>query len=204
MNQLFSLSAALILCLDAASADAQLVNENLLVTFPKGFRVGFAQKTDKWQITEYVPQAETVDNWTEMVTVQVFYRAPQLTTEVFEQTITQRWRNACPGAKSSHLKDGSENGYAFSFFLLTCDNNPKTNKPEITWLKTIRGTDSFYVVQKAYKSVPSKDQVADTSRYLASVRVCDARGKEHPCPALKKVPPAAPAPRKPAPPTEGI
>jgi hypothetical protein len=199
--------SALLLCLAAAPANAQFVNENLLVTFPKNFRVGFAQKTDKGQITEYVPQAETVDNWTEMVTVQIFHRAPQLMPDFFEKTITERWKNACPGARSAHLKDGAENGYAFSLFLLSCDNNPKTRKPEITWLKAIRGTDSFYVVQKAFKSVPTKEQVAETSRYLASVRVCDARGHEHPCPVVRNAPaPATPAPalRKPAPTTEGI
>ena len=34
---------------------------------------------------------------------------------------------------------------------MTCPLNRQTAKPEMTWFKAISGTDSFYVVQKAFK-----------------------------------------------------
>ena len=45
-------------------------------------------------------------------------------------------------------------------WALGCKRNPATGKPEMTWFKALAGIDSFYVVQKAFKFVPSKDQVA--------------------------------------------
>ncbi len=47
--------------------------ENLLVTMPPGYKVGYTNHTPKGVITEMVPAAETVESWTEMVTVQIFF-----------------------------------------------------------------------------------------------------------------------------------
>jgi len=40
---------------------------------------------------------ETVEKWTEMLTVQVFYGL-KITPEQFMRQLESRWRNACPGA----------------------------------------------------------------------------------------------------------
>ena len=52
---------------------AQLVNENLLTNFPDGYKIGYQNRNDKELISEMVPQNEAVENWTEMVTVQIFF-----------------------------------------------------------------------------------------------------------------------------------
>ena len=49
-----------------AAADAQLVNENLLTEMPSGYKVGFQTRKDNMQMTEMVPAAETVNDWTEI------------------------------------------------------------------------------------------------------------------------------------------
>ena len=59
--------------LGASAARADLENENLLVTAPPGYKVGFSDKKPDMLMTEFVPAKETVENWTEMVTVQVFF-----------------------------------------------------------------------------------------------------------------------------------
>lgn len=57
----------------ASAANADLENENLLITAPPGYKVGFNDKKPNMVMTEFVPAKETVENWTEMVTVQVFF-----------------------------------------------------------------------------------------------------------------------------------
>ncbi len=47
--------------------------ENLLVAMPPGYKVGYTNHTAKGVITEMVPAGETVETWTEMVTVQIFF-----------------------------------------------------------------------------------------------------------------------------------
>jgi hypothetical protein len=65
--------------------------------------------------------------------------------------------------------------------------NQATGKPEKTWFKAIKGNDSFYVVQKAFKFDPSKEQIAQWMQYFRSVAVCDTRLADRPCPKLEKM-----------------
>jgi hypothetical protein len=60
--------------------------------------------------------------------------------------------------------------------------NKATGKPEITWFKAVRGNDSFYVVQKAFKFTPSAEQVTTWTQYLRGVAVCDTRLPDRTCP----------------------
>src|SRR5271157_5725092 len=172
------------LCAPPVRAD--LVNENLLVAAPAGYEVGFRNKKKESSITEWVPAGETVDNWTEMVTVQVFYDL-KVPPEAFMRDLEKRWRGACPGAgEAQTIADGVEHGYPARVWLLDCPRNPDTGKREITWFKAIEGNDSFYVVQKAFKFMPTKEQIVRWVGYLRNVKVCDSRVADRACPQIKE------------------
>lgn len=164
-------------------AAAQLVDENLLVDVPSGYEIGFRDQKNNMLINEMVPKGETVDNWTEMVTVQIF-RGLRATPEQFEGSVEKGWVNACPGGTERNIANADENGYQVLVWRLDCPRNPDTGKPEITFFKAIRGNDSFYVVQKAFKFAPSQEQVAHWMAYLRSVRVCDTRLPDRACPQV--------------------
>jgi hypothetical protein len=77
----------------ASAARADLENENLLVTAPPGYKVGFSDKKPYMLMTEFVPSKETVENWTEMVTVQVFFGlkvTPQQFMDEYGQALARR------------------------------------------------------------------------------------------------------------------
>ena len=132
-------------------------------------------------MSEMVPAGETVNNWTEMVTVEIFHEL-KTPPEKFRDTLRQRWIAACPGGSGADVKSGKENGYPVLVWLLDCPNNPETGKPEMTWFKAIAGNDSFYLVQKAFKFKPAKDQIDHWMAYLKSVAVCDTRIAGRGCP----------------------
>jgi len=160
---------------------AELRDENLLQLLPKGYKVDFQSKQGNMLITEMVPQAETVNNWTEMVTTQVFLGMKDTTTQQFQNKMSKMWLAVCKNGEATPIRSGNENGYDFSLWLLTCPLNPSTGKPETTWFKAIKGNDSFYVVQKAFKFAPTKEQVTHWMRYLRSVKVCDTRLPNRSC-----------------------
>lgn len=56
----------------------------------------------------------------------------------------------------------------------------------MTWFRAVQGNDSFYLVQKAFKLLPTADQIVHWTRYLQGVSVCDTRLADRPCPPLKK------------------
>lgn len=172
--------AAVALCLAGQRAQA-LENENLLVTMPKGYKVGFQKRQGNQMISEMVPENESVENWTEMVTVQIFFGMRDVTPAAYRGRIEKLWAEACPNSTFVNLHSAPENGYPIMMWAQKCPLNAKTGKREVTWMKAIAGQDSFYLVQKAFKSEPSTEQRRDMLDYFEGVRVCDTRVKEKPC-----------------------
>lgn len=75
----------------SAPAHAQLQNENLMVTMPEGYKLGFQEKKDNQLINEMVPAGENVKDWTEMLTVQIFFGMKDATPEQFKQRLEKLW-----------------------------------------------------------------------------------------------------------------
>jgi hypothetical protein len=113
MRRALRLSLIVVLSL-AGTASAQLVNENLLVEVPPEYKIDFKEHKANSLMNEMVPTGETVGNWTEMVTVQIFYNL-KTTPEQFEGKMASGWMKylrsvavcdsrlpdrACPQAKN--------------------------------------------------------------------------------------------------------
>jgi hypothetical protein len=183
-------AALIIISSPAAVATGQsLIDaENLLISPPKDFNIGYQATRDKRQITEWVPAGETVEDWTQMLTVKIF-RGATVDAASFLQDVGKRYVNDCPGTTARGVFTGQTNGYVVSMLLLKCPKNPHTDKPETTAFRVIRGKDALYSVQRAWRSVPSDQDVDDVMHALAKVTVCDTRTSEHVCPSLDSLVP---------------
>lgn len=131
--------------------------------------------------SEMVPVDQSVSNWTEMVTVQIFY-ALKVTPAQFKIGIDKERTRLCPGSSSQSIAQGSENSYPAMVWYQNCSLNKATGKPEFTWFKAIQGNDSFYVVQLALKARPSEELITRWMDYFKRVRVCDTRLPDRACP----------------------
>ena len=174
---------ALAVLLASFGSATAIEGENLLAPMPDGFKVGYHAADDSETMAEYVPAAETVDDWSRMVTVQVFRKLKSSDPDVFAGNLAKGWRSACAGGDGRKITAGVENGYPFSLWAFDCPLNPETGKPETMWLKATGGADSLYSVQYAYRSATSQERAAAAINYLKSVSVCDKRHIERPCPA---------------------
>jgi hypothetical protein len=180
----------LIACVSAiASGQSLIVAENLLFSPPRDFKIGFESDRDNRLMTEWVPAGQSVEDWTEMLTVQVF-RGAAVDAAAFLQGVGARYMNACPGTSAKGIFTGQINGYVVSMLLLRCPQNPATGKPETTAFRVIKGSDALYSVQHAWRSVPSDQTLDDAMHALAKVTVCDTRAPSHPCPSLESLSPA--------------
>ena len=157
-------------------------NENLLVVVPPGFKIDYQAEQGDMIINEMVPQNESVNDWTILVTVQIFLGEKNNTPEQFQENLTQSWFNACQNSESYPVADGVENGYDFVLWMLYCPLNPSTQQVEYAYIKAIRGNDSFYDVQVAFRYEPSDEDVTHWMNYLRDVTVCDSRITERACP----------------------
>lgn len=173
---------ALLMGLSGGALQAQqLKNENLLVGMPQGFKLGFKDSKNGMNMQEFVPATETVENWTEMVTVQVFLSRKDLEPSQFLAAMQKQWAGSCKDSTATPVATGKVNGYDAASILLRCPLLASTGKPETTMLKAIKGNDSFYVVQRAVRSVPSPERLDTMKKYIESVSVCDSRLPSRPC-----------------------
>jgi hypothetical protein len=172
---------ALALCISGAPSQAQLKDENLLVRLPQGFKVGFSDSSKGMIMQEWVPSNETVQNWTEMVTVQIFLNRRDLDPAQFLTTMEQQWATACKGSTATAAVTGKANGYSSVTRLFQCPLLASSGKPETAMMKAIKGNDSFYLVQRAVRGAPTPTQLEQTKQYLEGVSVCDTRLPAHPC-----------------------
>jgi len=182
-RRLTRIAAACALALTYDQVQAGLQGENLLQPLPAGFRIASEQAEGKATLTEMLPVDETVDQWTRMVTTQI-YRGMDDTSFFAKYTnqMKGRWSSACDVADTKPFSDGVENGYTTHVWLQICAFKDSHRKPEITLFKFIQGRDAAYVVQMAFHFHPGKAQLADWMSYLAKVTVCDTRHPESPCP----------------------
>ena len=167
---------------NASATLAALKDENLLTPLPDGFRIGFHEANARQSIAEYVPKDETVDDWSRMVTVQIFYGVKNFDPDAFAGNLGKKWASACPGGGARKITAGVENGYPFSLWMVDCPLNPQTRKPETMWLKAMSGADALYSVQYAYRRAPDKELIGPAMDYLKRISVCDARRADRPCP----------------------
>ena len=191
MMRMLKLAAPILVGFMATAARGQsLVDaENLLFSPPSDFKIGFQSDRDNRLMTEWIPAAETVEDWTQMLTVQI-YRGVAVGAASFLSSVGKRYMDACPGINSKGLSTAQANGYAVSMMVLKCPKNPATGKPETTAFRVIKGNDALYLVQRAWRANPSDTDLDDVMHSLSLVTVCDTRAPDHPCPSLDStVPP---------------
>jgi hypothetical protein len=161
---------------------AQVTDENVFMKVPTGFALGYRNRTTQDSMTEYVLKGETVDNWSEIATSQIFHgngRAPDAAAVSMRQVAA----NVCRGNESTPVINGQVNGYAFATWIDHCPMNPRTEKPEWTVFKVIGGQDAVYIVSRAFRFEPSREQLKQAIEDVRDSFVCDPRAKEHACPA---------------------
>lgn len=163
---------------------AQLEAENLLTGLPDGFKVGFRTEQNGMLMTELIPEAETVENWSAMITVQIFRGRQNIDGDAFAADLQRLWQEACAGAAAERLGAGDTNGYPFVLWTYGCPLNQQSGTPETMWLKAISGADAFYVVQYAHRGPPGDAASEEAALgYLEAASACDTRKPAHACPA---------------------
>jgi hypothetical protein len=134
---LIALPLTVITALSLASLALAFENENLLIAMPNGYKPDYRAKNARGIITEMVPH-ESVNDWTEMLAVQIFFRI-KLGPDAIRQRMARDRAKACQGASVHTIAQGQENGYPFAVWTLACPRNADTGKPEWTWFKAVPG-----------------------------------------------------------------
>ncbi len=124
--------------------------ERPLIPFDdRKWKVGYQNAVNNMLITEFVLEGETVENWTELVTVQLFIGLETATPEAMVSTSKKILEETCKSPYWKELKKG-ENDILYEWSIKGCSSGP--DQSELS--RVIRGKDGMHVIHYAIKKVP--------------------------------------------------
>lgn len=171
--------------------------ENLITPLPKGWKIASSDSTIQgFSIQEFIPSDETLDAWTDMVTVLIYRGAGGAPLGAFFDFREKVYRDRCASVPIiGKRQEISENGYPGGVQVLACARTKSWHKAEAMVYKTLKGKDAAYQVQRAWRLPPSdnpnaigvtKDMLDGGTAYLRKVFVCDTREPSRPCPKVSR------------------
>ena len=164
--------------------------ENLLLTPPPGWELGFDDRDDDQAVYEYLPAGHDLENWSELLTVQVFFELKGVAPRAVLDRMRKGYEENCEGPSAEAMAERSITGLPAARQLLLCGRNREGGgKGEIALIQAVSGKDALYVVQRAWRGEPFRGAAPAAARamvpgwhqYLDQVRVCDTRDKAKPC-----------------------
>jgi hypothetical protein len=164
--------------------------EQLLVPPPLGWKVGYHQKQGNVEVTEVLPPGQTVQEWTEMLAVQVIAGPPQKTPQEILKDQLEQIRKDCQDIGAGPVNLGVENGYDTAVRAIACTRLKQWPKGELGLYKVMKGRDRLYIVQRSWRGEPFDKQhlpvPAETTQqwlaFMQQVVLCDPRDPHRPCP----------------------
>lgn len=176
---------------------------------PEGFGSIFSNTTATGYVHEFVPQGQSAQNWTQMVTLTGAKDAalnPEATPAAALQSMGARIRQRCPESflwkPLGKLEANGHEGFAA---LLGCGTTPMQSgeaRSEVVFVAAFRGSADIYTLQWAERaaaiaSPPVPDEAVWGARFrqLLPIRVCKrVPGEPAPYPSCVDPPAAAAAP----------
>lgn len=170
---------AIVLLAGAAPAPA---GEHLAQASLPGFVEGYTAANASQSIREEIPQGETVEVWTRMVTTQRFAGlADRASPSDYLGNVAAGMARACPGGRTTPIASRSVAGRPGAIMRADCPFLASTSKPETFIILAIPGAHDMHVRQVAFRRVPTKADLAWAETVLAGVRLCLAGSRAAGC-----------------------
>lgn len=165
--------------------------ETLLLQAPPAWLRGRESIREKFRIVEFLPAGNDQESWYEKLTVESNSISPLPDPIEFANQLGEDLKEQCKTSEHQNITTALENGYQTSVRLLVCQERKETGRNSVSLVKAILGTQYFYTITYTKRSEPlaterspiSNDEIAKWSLYMRSIKLCDSRAPEHPCPA---------------------
>lgn len=175
----------------SGGVSAAMQGENLLVPpMPAGWVKAYDAQGNGITMVEYVPAGQTIDNWSEMITIEVFHDRGGTSPAALQQTVSDGFRVNCEALHVDGLGTGTTSGLAAGRWIVYCSKVKETGKGEITYFQAISGRQNFFLVQRTLRIPPfdparppfDQARLAEWQGFFDQVGVCDSADAKRPCP----------------------
>ncbi|MGV0986538.1 MAG: hypothetical protein ACOYB2_18475 [Limnohabitans sp.] len=156
----------------------------VMFSYPPGFKPAFAKNTGTSYMQEYVLEGETVEKWTQMVTlsgVKGLSINQAFTPRSFVEFVASGFRSACPSSFAARsfgtLKISGHDAFVALFGCGTVSAEPA--RSEIAMVLAVKGVHDYYTIQWAERAAPSSSLILDGEKWierlkvLNPIKVCD-------------------------------
>ena len=159
-------------------------------SYPRGFKSVHEQSSEKRYIHEWIPKGETINNWSQMITLtgsKGLSSDPYTTPEQVIAQIASGFKNACPSTFATKVISRLPvSGHDAFSAIVGCGNvNSGPSRSEIAVLVAIKGSSDYYTIQFAERSSASNiPPTLDTkfwhtkAKRLEPIKVCDIVANE--------------------------
>lgn len=157
--------------------------------FPSGWQEAFAERGTVIEMTEYVPEGQSVEAWDSKIVLQVYHGLDNLPLDAIQRRAQGQNRNRCTGVIEGAFQSGLNNGYPSAFWTLGCRYLNNRGLGEIHYTKAIQGEAALYVLTWMWRTQPFGEEgpavpPGDTEKALAFLTtsvVCNITMPDRPC-----------------------
>jgi hypothetical protein len=166
-------------------------SEAIHVVVPEGSKIGFQANRPGIQIVEYVPENQSVEHWTDMLTVLIMARDTASDIDAFFRRMTNTFHLGCevePIVEApTRFLDGP---YPAGIQTAICGKSKQFGSGTGVVYKMIQGVHGFYQVQRAWnfpsavrsQDIPLTKAMRDSAaERLALVHLCDRQNPGQQC-----------------------
>jgi hypothetical protein len=171
MKIIISLLIFLFLLPAAAEESTTETAEKLNYFVPEGFKIIYQNKDANSEIIEIISEAESLDNWSRMITIQTFSDSDNYDPEKFILDISRVAEDQCGSVQVEPVTTARQNGFFFSHKVIMCSPNIKTNMAEILNIKAIKGEESFFVAQVINRVEIDENEMRYWAIYLRDLMI---------------------------------
>jgi hypothetical protein len=167
-----------------AETNPPIVSEVLFLPVPNEFKLAFENKKDDVYIKEWVLEKETVNQWSQMITMMVFKNFasnPDSTPEKMVIRTAAGFKQACPNTFNVlRLGETKLSGYDAFGAIISCGETPiDITHSETVFLIVIKGKKDYYNIQWAERSTASTSPIklderkwSDRIERFSKVKLC--------------------------------
>lgn len=167
------------------TAVTPIFSELVAMSVPKGFVPAYAKQSGNSYIQEAVLEGETVDEWSQMITVtgaKGLAASRDLSAQLFAERIANRFKQHCPDTFSTKEFGATKvSGHDAFVALASCGTAPShvNEHSETALLIAITGSADYYTIQWAERGPASGQPMAlnaakwrDRFKKLNPITIC--------------------------------
>ena len=134
-------------------------DEQLLFVLPDNWIEIYTDRTENLSTSEYIPNGQTEEDWSEMISVQVLLEAGNSDPDLMLTKVANHLKKECSNLSIKPIQlAGISNTYPSVTMQTFCERKNDRDKGEVGIVRGIAGKENFYLLQKIWRTEPFRSE----------------------------------------------